>query len=462
MNVDAQRCVNLYPELDELGTGKEHEIAALVGSPGLKKLSTAGLGPCRGLYYSSVGRSFMVSGITLYEVTTPNVPIPMGTLTTGLGSILMTDNGTDLVLADGAKGYTFRFATNAFNQIGDPDFPPGANVAQFLDQYIIVNQPGTGKFWFSAISDATNWDGLDFGSAEGEPDNLLTLLVDHRELWLFGDRSIEVFYDSGDADNPFQRVPGGFIEEGAIAGTVQKIDNTLLYVMVNDKGQAIVKRAESYSPRRISTHAIEYALSTYGNLSGATSYTYILDGHSFYALNFPAAATTWIFDAATSLWHERQSLKADGTITRHRAEQHIFDGTRHLVGDFENGNLYEMSDAVFTDDGQPIMWLRRAPHLSSTGKRIFHGAFQLDLESGVGLPAGQGSDPQLTLRWSNDGGHTWSNERLASMGKQGEYRRMAIWRRLGEARDRVYEVKSTEPVKQVWISAFLEAMAGGY
>src|SRR5438046_2428066 len=134
MNVDARRCVNLFPELDELGTGAEHEIAALVGSPGLIKLSTAGLGPCRGLYYSSVGRSFMVSGATLYEVTAPVTPIPMGTLVTGLGSILMTDNGVDLVLADGVKGYTFRFATNMFNPIGDPDFPAGANVAQFLDQ----------------------------------------------------------------------------------------------------------------------------------------------------------------------------------------------------------------------------------------------------------------------------------------------------------------------------------------
>lgn len=457
VNYENQRTVNLYPERGELGTGKEREIAALVSTPGLLKLATMGAGPVRGLYYSSKGRTFAVSGAGVYEVTTPTSPTLLATLTTSSGRVGMTDNGVDLVLVDGAKGYHFTFATSTWAEITDPEFPPGANVAQFLDQYIIVNEPGTGRFWFSAISDATDWNGLDFGSAEGAPDNLLTLLVDHRELWLFGDRTIEVFFNSGDADNPLQRMQGAFLEEGAIAGTVAKIDNTLFYVALNDKGQGIVKRVQGNVPQRVSTHALEFAIAGYGDISAATAYTYQHRGHSFYVLNFPGADRTWVFDAAIGLWHERTYTPSDGSgMQRHRAECHVFDGTRHLVGDYANGNLYQFDDETYTDDGAPITWMRRAPHISNEGRRLTIHSVQLELESGVGLASGNGSDPQMMLRVSKDGGHTWGNERTAPMGKIGEYKRRAIWRRLGEARDWVFEVKSTAPVKQVWISAYLE------
>ncbi len=461
VNADAQRTVNLYPEMNEIGTGKEGEVAALVGTPGLLNLATLGTGPVRGLYRASTGNVFAVSGAGLYEVTVPTAPVLLGTGTTGLGPVGMADNGVHLVLVDGAKGYALNLETGVLVEITDPEFPPGANIVQFLDNYLIVNEPGTGRFWFSAISDATSWDGLDFGSAERSPDKVVTLLVDHGELWLFGDRTIEAFENVGDADNPFQRVGGASLEEGAIAGTVQKIDNTIFFVAINEKGQGIVKRAQGYQSQRISTHALEFAIAGYGDISAATSYTYQSGGHSFYFLNFPGADATWVFDAASNLWAERTYTPSDGSpMQRHRGECHVFDGTRHLVGDWQNGNLYEFSDSQFTDDGAPITRLRRALHISNTGARIFHHALQLDLESGAGLATDQGSDPQVMMRFSSDGGHTFSSERWASAGKQGEYARRVIWRRLGSDRDRIYEVKISDPVKVVLISAYLETEGG--
>lgn len=62
----------------------------------------------------------------------------------------------------------------------------------------------------------------------------------------------------------------------------------------------------------------------------------------------------------------------------------------------------------------------------------------------------QGANPQVMLRWSDDGGHTWSNEHWESMGRIGQYGYRTIWRRLGmteKLRDRVYEVSGTDPVK---------------
>ncbi len=457
VNVDCQRLVNLYPESNELGTGKNQEIAALVGTPGLVRLSTMGTGPVRGLYQSSKSRTFAVSGTGFYEVTTPTAPSLLGTLTTGAGRVSMTDNGVDLVLVDGAKGYRFTFSTNTFQEITDPDFPAGASISQFFDQYIIVNDPDSQKFWFSALSDASSWDALDFQQAEGSPDNVIALLVDHRELILAGEWSTEVFFNSGDPLTPFTRIQGAFVEEGLAArDTLCAMDNTIFGLSKNKNGQGFVRRTTGYQAQRISTHAIELALASYGDLSGATAYTYQEKGHSFYVLNVPGAKTTWVFDAATNLWHERQSVNSSGQLDRHRGEVHCFSGGLHLVGDYENGNLYKFDDNTYTDDGQPITALRRAPHISNNGKRVSHPIFQLDMETGVGLASGQGSDPKAMLRWSNDGAKTWSNEHWTGIGKQGEYKARAIWRRLGEARDRVYEVSITDPVKRIFISAFIE------
>lgn len=460
-NVAADKCVNLYPEITESGTGKHREVGALVSRPGLSLLATAGVGPIRGIYQTSKATTFCVSGQELYNVTTPTTPVLVGTINTATGPVSMADNGVEMVLVDGDKGYHFNFATSVFAQITDPEFPRGANVIQFLDQYLIANEPGTARFWYSKISDGTSWDGLDFASAEGSPDKLITLLVDHRELFLFGEHSTEIFFNTGDADNPFQRIQGAFIEQGiAAAATAKKIDNSPFWLGKDVNGQGMVWRALGYQGKRVSTHAVEHAIAGYGDLSGATGYTYQWKGHSFYAINFPYVDTTWVFDISTSLWHEETSRRSNGNETRHRIEHHAFNGSQHLAGDFENGRLYEMRDDIYSDAGTTFKRMRRTPHIANEGKKIFFAYAQIDIESGVGLATGQGSDPQMMLRYSDDGGHTWSNEKWTSMGLLGNTLRRAIWRRLGSCRDRVVEISSTEPVKQVWISG-LGMLSGG-
>jgi hypothetical protein len=74
----------------------------------------------------------------------------------------------------------------------------------------------------------------------------------------------------------------------------------------------------------------------------------------------------------------------------------------------------------------------------------------------VGLQTGQGENPQAILRWSNDGATTFGTEHWASIGKAGRYKNRAMWRRLGEARDRVFEVRVTDPVYRDVVGASLE------
>jgi hypothetical protein len=289
--------------------------------------------------------------------------------------------------------------------------------------------------------------------------------VDHREVWVFGTDSIEVWYDAGLADFPLQRIQGAFNEIGCVATfSVAKLDNGLFWLGCDARGQGIVYRANGYTGTRVSTHAIEYAIQSYGNISDAIAYTYQQDGHAFYVLTFPSANATWVYDVATQAWHERAGWD-NGSFTRHRSNcQCNFQG-EIVVGDYENGNIYAFDLDTYADNGGIQKWLRswRAlPTGTNNLKRSAQHSLQLDCESGVGLNNGQGSEPQVMLRWSDDGGHTWSNEHWANMGKIGQFFRRVFWRRLGmtlKLRDRVYEVSGTDPVKIAIMGAQLDVTA---
>jgi len=325
----------------------------------------------------------------------------------------------------------------------------------------VFNEPDSQKVWVTSLLDGLSVDPLDFASTEGSPDGLVAINVDHREAWMFGTDSIEVWYDAGLADFPLTRIQGAFNEIGCVAAfSVAKLDNGLFWLGTDARGQGIVYRANGYTGQRVSTHAIEYAIAQYRDISDAVAYTYQQEGHAFYVLTFPTGNATWVYDVATQAWHERAGWY-NGSFTRHRSNcQCNYEGNT-IVGDFENGNIYKMTLNVYADNDQPQKWLRswRAlPSGQNNLKRTAHHSLQLDCESGTGLANGQGDDPQVMLRWSDDGGHTWSNEHWSPMGKIGAYYQRVFWRRLGmtlKLRDRVYEVSGTDPVKVAIMGAEL-------
>lgn len=459
LNADGQRCVGLFPEINESQQARPGEVGALVSTPGLRLLATIGSGPIRGLWLASWGTLYLVSGTGLYSVDTAWSGTLLGSLYTSTGRVGMADNGTTLVVVDGANGYDLTGTTFAPRSV-DNGFTGGTNVG-FLDGLLVSNQPGTQYFWISgSYTDAV--DGLDFAAAEGSPDVLVTNLVSNRDLWNFGATSTEVFFDSGNADFPIERIQGAFIEHGCAAKwSPAKLDNTVFWLGGDERGNGTVWAARGYQPQRISTHAIEIAIQGYSRIDDATAYTYQQDGHGFYVLNFPSGGTTWVYDTATNLWHERVWLNALGEEARHRADCHAFAYGTHVVGDWETGNIYELDPDTLTDNGDEILRLRTAPHLTNELNRVFYHSFQLDAEAGTGTDGtNQGNDPQLMLQWSDDGGHSWSNEHWVSLGKIGQTKARAIWRRLGQSRDRVFRVKMTDPARLTIFGAEINATPG--
>lgn len=448
VNAADSRMVNLFPEMTQEGK----EPGWLQRAPGLRLRATIGTGPIRGewAFASDASVAFVVSGSELYKITTSYVATLLGTVS-GSGPVSMSDNGTQLFVACDPDSYIYNNSTDVFSQITDADFP-GANIVGYLDGYFVFTEPNSQRVWITSLLDGTSVDPLDFASAEGSPDGVVSLIVDHREVWLYGTNSVEVWYNTGASDFPLQRIQGAFNEIGcAAAHSVAKMDNGLFWLGSDARGRGIVYRATGYNGQRISTHAVEWQIQSYGDISDAIAYTYQQDGHSFYVLTFPSAGKTWVYDVATQAWHERAS--GNDNQYRHRSNCQMTFAGDVIVGDYENGNLYAFDSTVYADNGAIQKWLRswRAlPTGQNTLKRTTHHSLQLDCESGVGLITGQGSNPQVMLRWSDDGGNTWSSEHWASMGGIGEYNHRVFWRRLGmtlKLRDRVYEISGTDPVK---------------
>jgi hypothetical protein len=447
VNAADSRMVNLFPETIP---GEGQTSGFLNRAPGLRLLLTVGTGPIRGLW-SYGGYAYAVSGTQVYKITTAWTATLIGSVS-GTGPVSIADNGKQMFIACNGPSYIYDNVSGAFAQITDVDFP-GAVTVNYLDGYFVFNEPNSQKIWVSEILDGTQIDPLSFASAEGSPDGVVSTMVDHRELWVFGTNSVEVWYDNGAVDFPLARIQGAFNELGCAATfSVAKLDNALFWLGADARGRGIVYRANGYSGVRVSTHAVEWQIQNYGNISDAIAYTYQRDGHSFYVLIFPSAGATWVYDVATQAWHERAGW-SDGEFVRHRSNCQVEFNSQNVVGDYQNGNIYAFDLEVYADNGAIQKWLRswRAlPPNQNNLKRTAQHSLQLDAETGVGLNDGQGSNPQVMLRWSDDGGHTWSSEHWASMGKIGAFFYRTFWRRLGmttKLRDRVYEVSGTDPVK---------------
>ncbi len=452
--IECQRSVNLYPQVDESGVGRN--VASLLSTPGLKLFANLGAYPSRGMITTSMGRVFAVCHTTLYELFADGTSANRGTLLTQAGRVGIADNGRQLMIVDGPNGYNYDLATNGLTAIAA--FPGGVTVA-FQDSYFIFNVPNTQQFYITGQYETTV-DPLDFASAEGNPDNLVAILSDNRHLWLFGTQSVEIWFNSGAELFPFSRIDGAYITQGTQSPfSPAKLDNTVFWLGQDESGTGIAYSATGFTPTRISTFAMEQTIARYPTIADATGFTYQQDGHNFYCLNFPTGNATWVYDDSSQLWHERAYTAADGSLQRARPETHVVAFNKHLAGDYLNGNIYHLDPLTYTDNGNPITRLRTSPYVSDNLKNLFISRIQLDIQTGLQAD-GNAPIPQCMLQWSDDGGMSWSNEHWTSLGAIGAFKTRAIWRRLGTTRQRVFRFKITDPVPVAITDALIHLEAG--
>jgi len=444
--LSAQRVVNCYAE-------KEPPDAktpiAVFGSPGLLPFASCGVGPVRGYTFMN-GVAYVVSGQRLYSVTSAGVATDIGGAIGGTGFTPMANNGTQVCIVNGANGFIWS-ATSGFQVITSANFYP-ANTVTFFDNYFVFDRANTNQFFISASLDGTTFNGADFASAEVSSDYVLSIVNQQENLLIFGQKTIESWYDAGAVNFPFQRTGASTIERGTAAAlTPIKEDNSVFFL----GDDLIFYRINGINLQRVSTHAIEQAFQSYATVSDAYTFSYTFEGHKFINLVFPSANATWVLDIATGFWHERESWDLNNnSYGRWRGNCCLTAFGKVLVGDAYSGQIGYLDANTFTEFSNTMRALMTSPPIHKDRKRVYISTLELDIESGVGVVSGQGSDPQIMMDYSVDGGRTYKSPQIwSSLGAIGAYLQRARWFRLGQARQWVIRIMISDPVKRVIISA---------
>ena len=455
-SLNSQTCINWYPTL---GGPDSKAPAALFPTHGTLLVGEVGNGPHRGAIEHK-GKAYFVSGTRLVEMdsTEALTTIP-GNIATSTGRISATSNGDfghQILIVDGSNGYIFDGTSLAL--VSDVDFPANPSIVKYMDGVAILTTINSGIWYICNTNDFDSWTSTKFANAERDPDNLVAVEVNNRDIMLFGDYTTEVGTNTGGSPFPFEAYNNGLFDKGCAAKySVAKADDFVYWLSKDRRGAVQVLKAKGISYKAVSSQALQQTLSTYTDISDAEAFCYSEKGTIFYQLTFPTERVTWVYNTSIEnpeyAWFQK---KTDGT--RHIASTYLAFNNKQYVGSYQNSDLYTLNSTTYTDGTDYIIRERTSSVIHSQGSRhnLIHRKLELEFEMGTGLVTGQGSDPKVTVDWSDDGGNTWSNTRTRSAGGIGQYNKRIIFTGLGMSRNRIYRVRVSDPVKWVLIEGYLD------
>lgn len=449
--VGAQKSVNLYPKVQN--PGDKNKIS-LYSSPGLKFLVSIGSGPCRSNGVEFNDKLYFVSGSELISIDSGGSAASIGTLNTSGGQVSIVAGRDYIALVDGTDGYSYNGTT--FAQIADADFPASPSHITYLDGYFIVNKGSSDAFYISAVEDPTAWAALDFANAESSPDDILAHTSNQKDLVLCGGTTTQVYYNSKNADFPFDPYPNGVVQVGIEAkhSLVNSVHG-VFFLGRTKEGEVRIVKLSGLQPTVISNDDLDWQIGQFTDASDATAWIEQDGDRTLYVINFPTADKTYCFDVVLPKelgWFEKKSWD----IGRWRASGYGAIGKKRIIGDYLNSNFYTLDFNTFDENSNILERTRRAQIIHSDKKEITINELVLDCQVGVGLTTGQGDNPQIMLRYSHDGGETWSSELWEQLGKLGERNVEVYWSKLGSSRDWIFEISVTDPVEVNILGAYAD------
>ncbi|NQW05095.1 MAG: hypothetical protein HQ485_13895 [Acidobacteria bacterium] len=459
---DPSECVNWYVERVEDANAKAPAVC--YPTPGFTAHLDLTPGPIRAEHQAYDGRVFVVSGFNLYEVLSTGTSSLRGTVSVDTNPATISSNGAaggQLFITSGDVGYNYDLATNVLSVV----LASGAAMGAYLNNVFISLDTTLSTIRLSDLDDGTTWDPTQFAQRSLAADPWVSMTIVNSEIWLLGEVTSEVWANQGLFPFPFAPIPGAFFNTGCAAPySAAVVNSTLIWVAKNDQGDGMICRGNGYAAERLSTHPVEFAIQGYANVSDAVTFTYQEMGHAFWVCSFVDGKRSWCYDVVSGLWHERGFWNVTtSSYEASRVMYHCqsFSGT-HLVGSRLDGQTYLLSNSVATDvDGTGIRRLRVFRGLDAEQDQVAYPWLQIEMQSGVGIATGQGSDPQAMLQMSKDGGYSWGAERWEPMGKIGEYLVRTVWRRLGQARNAVFRLVVSDPVYPVaLIQAIVKPIRG--
>lgn len=442
-----ERLVNC--EIEQLPPGAKGPVR-LKRTHGITEFAEVGDGPIVEMdYVPALDVVLVVSGNKLYSLSETGIVVLLGTV--GIGRVSMAHNDVSGNVVVSPNMFTWDGTT--FANVNDPDFQAvGAQDVEFLDGYLTFTFPDSASFGAFDLGSSTSYDALSFSTEDGDPDFLVGHISDHRQLLLAGTLSMGLWDNTGAAGFPFERSINGYVEIGCANGqTLAKCDNTVMW-LANDQ---TFRRLSGVIPERISQHGIEDQLGSVLN-SSARSFSYQVAGHLYYVTSFNDR--TFVFDATTKLWHERKSYGQDNW----RANCHVKAWAKDLVGDRLTNKVGYIDPDCREEFGEPLVMQWTYQPIYSEGRQVTHGMVEIICDSGNGLTTGQGSDPEITLEYSNDSGRTWRTLPTRKLGQIGEYDRGVRWSGLGSSKSRVYRASLSDPVQLSVTDSQIDIKVGGW
>ena len=463
--ITAQKRLNVY---FDARTDNDKTTIVCIGTNGSVFWGSVPNSPIRGWRVVN-NFLYVVAGNSVYKVTTSGITSLLGTISTSVNKVQLSDNYVQLLIVDGSKGYAYTIVTGSyaqaglnaagsFGQITDVNFPVNPVSIDFTDGWFIVVQGGSRQAWLSGSYDGTNWTPISYFTKSSASDLLLAVQCLNGLIFIQGVSTFEVWQNVGAATFPLARIAGATQAFGLAAVSSRAVINScVVFLGYNLQGQAqVVQLVNGYSPQVISTPDLDGIIDEISDnfiINDAVGFSYPCNGHIMYQLTFPSGNASFLYDATTNIWSELQT--GLGLQGRHIAELGINYNNQTYITDSSTGNIYNFDDDVYTDNGVPIVRQVCSKHIVGSGNTITISELCLDMQLGVGLEIGQGSNPQISVETSKDGGNTYGTPRLTSIGKVGQYRSpRAYWKRFGKSKDFVFRFTMTDPVQFVIAQAY--------
>lgn len=438
--VSAQVTSNFYVEVNHGGD----ETVSLQPFPGLKPFAVAGTGKNRGLGVRD-GVLYTVSGTELYSISSLGASTLIGTIP-GLNRCkLVDDSANNLVITNG-QGKPFSYDGSTLIQGTDSDLPNASTVAYINDRVIYESSTGLS---FSDLNAPLTVNSANVLKANTKVDNTLAVAALDQQVFTFGSKSIEPAYFVGSGTPPYSRVNNAVKSVGTIAKHSVSTNNNFIYFLDNLRQPS---RISGLTVQQIGNPAIGQAIEKYTVIDDCFTVCLTFDNQNFCLFSFPSADESWLFSEQSGLWN---NLSFANGLRQHLISDYQYIYGKALVADRRNGNIYELDHDTYTDNGETIYRQRDTVSINSKdiaipGRKMFMTSLQLVIEPGASLVT---EEATIIMQYSDDNGRSWSSERWAQIGEQGDYTYIVKWFGLGDFHNRMFRFTMSDPINWVLISA---------
>lgn len=335
-------------------------------------------------------------------------------------------------LAVASAGSLYYYTGTSFLQVMDPDLGTVRDVC-FIDGYFAFTD---GEFiGVTELTNPLSVNPLKYGSAESDPDAVMSVVELRNELGALGRYTVEWFRNVGGPGFPFARIDGAQVPKGVIGTHAwAKFVGSIAFVGSGRNEAPAVYVMLPGDAQRISTREIDTILAqfTEAELAETVLETRVDKGHNELLIHLPDRCLVYDANASKVLGEPVWTSRDSGVVVpaTYRARGLVWCFDRWNVGDPTSVALGRLTDTQGNHYGQRIGWDFTVGMLYLGGNDgIVH---ELEL---VGLPGrcAFGDDPTVWTSYSSDG-VTWSQERAIRAGKMGQRDKRLCWRTQGRIR----------------------------